>query len=94
MDKLKYCNINTNNVLNKRSELAKLLSPDVIALTETLDKTRSMDPAPHELAIAGFDTNSNIDSKPSGGCGVVMIDIIHKVSLKRQCRHSPRNGYL
>ena len=57
-------------MLNKRSELAEILSqcnPDIIALTEILDKNRSMDPEPQELAIAGYDSYSNIDGRSRRG---------------------------
>ena len=70
VDKLRCFYTNTDTLLNKRSELAENLSrcnPDIIALTEILDKNRSMDPEPQELAIAGFDTHSNIDGRPRRG---------------------------
>ena len=60
--------------MNKRLELAEVISvhkPDIIALTEILDKTRSMDPEHHELSIQGYDHRTNIDGQRWRGGGVM-----------------------
>ena len=70
VDNLKCFYTNTDTLLNKRSELVEFLSQcnlDIIALTEILDKKRSLYPEPHELTIAGFDAHSNNDGRPRRG---------------------------
>lgn len=64
VDKLRCFYTNTDTLMNKRLELAEVISknkPDIIALTEILDKNRSMDPEHHELVIQGYDHHTNID---------------------------------